>query len=149
MKRIYLISHAYVPHWRYVGATKNSLSKLFSQKWAGRLRYDRRNTPLYKAFRCSNKQEWTIKEVVGPTKLWQHYEEHSISYYQTYINGLNTTNNGKGFGHTFAKPVISSLGNIYPSVAEAARAVNGIASGVSQVCRGDRSTYKGLTWRFI
>lgn len=47
-----------------------------------------------------------------------------------------------------SRPVIRSDGTWFPTVADAAEAVDGEGSGVRQVCVGRGKTYRGYSWKF-
>lgn len=171
-KRIYLLKHAYVDTWQYVGATSEKYINInLNKKWCDR---HRSNTLLYKAFRCSQRSDWSIEQLHDFTEDWERLEAEYIAKYDSFHNGLNSTASGaweythklqkiassmgKKYGKingpinakkALSKPVLCSNGLTYLSVGEASRQT-GISKGnISSCLSGNRKTAGSLTWHYL
>lgn len=164
MKQIYLLKHAYVPNWVYVGATTcKSLKSHFGKHWStNRLA---NNTKLAKALRCSERSDWSITQLHGFSENWSHWEPQYIRAFDSYHGGLNSTasgapesttahkrnavNQAKANSTKASKSVLCSNGAIYASTHEASRQT-GVSQGqISASCRGLVKKPRKFTWNYV
>lgn len=128
LKRIYLLQHAYVDIWRYVGATSRTYSILGS-KFRDAARADLVNTKLYKAFRSSSKSDWSMTTLHSHDENWEELEAEYIKKYDSFYNGLNSTASGgvrdltnyQTYNKARQQKIIDTgTGIVYDSITEAA-----------------------------
>jgi hypothetical protein len=155
-KQIYLLKHAYVPTWEYVGATseKRLTDSLCKKWWVKR----KQNTLLMKALRSSeDKSDWTITQLHDFSEDWQQLEAKYIREYDSFHNGLNSTASGaweptkrriSAMQNIKGKPVLCSNGITYISLSEAARQTGAFKTNISEVLSGNRKTAGGFTWSY-
>lgn len=162
MKQIYLLRHKHVPNWAYVGATSEKyLSSSFGKKWLSK---HKKNTVLAKALRCSEREDWSITQILDFSPEWKFHEAWYIDWYSTYVNGLNSTASGASertpknkaasaincakVAQLRAKPVICCDNILFDSAAEAARQLGIDSSRITKCCLGKANIAGGFRWRF-
>jgi hypothetical protein len=160
-KQIYIIEHAHIKTWKYVGATKGSLDRNLASKWCHR---KKKNFILSRVMKDSWRAHWSIRQLHDFTEDWERLEAEYIARYDTYHNGLNSTPSGQHEVTEIQRTNMANVqktqcqtkpircidnGIVYSSATEAMRQTNINQSDISKCCRGQRRSAGGFKWEFV